>query len=78
MTVSAYVFVNCHTEALDVIRDVAAIPEVRQAHALFGPLDAIVFVEARDLDAMGDIVDQIMLLPGVQSTDTRLTRRKGR
>jgi DNA-binding Lrp family transcriptional regulator len=74
MTISAYVLISCRSEALEVVREVRGIPAVKQAHALFGPLDAIAFVEADDLDALGRVVDRIMALPGVQTTDTRLTR----
>ncbi len=74
MTIAAYVFINCRSEALDVIAAVQAIPAVEQVHALFGPLDAIAYIAANDLDTLGQVVDQIVAIPGVQSTDTRLTR----
>ncbi len=74
MTIAAYVFINCSTEALDAVRAVQAFPAVKQVHALFGPLDAIAYIVANDLDGLGQVVDQIMAIPGVQSTDTRLTR----
>jgi len=74
VAISAYVFISCHTEALDVVRAVETIPSVKRVQALFGPLDAIAFVEAEDLDSLGHVIDQIIATPGVQSTDTRLTR----
>ena len=71
---AAYIFVQFGSAEdpdgiLSAIREIA---EVKQAHALLGPLDIIAFVEVEDVEALGDTVMAIRAVDGVTSSDIRL------
>jgi hypothetical protein len=70
---TAYVFAEFaggdFGETMSAIR---AMEGVKQAHLMMGPTDIIAFVEAADLDALGEIVVAIRAVDGVGRTDTRL------
>lgn len=76
-TISAYVLIDCggggaHITA--IVSKVAQFEGVIQAHALFGPIDAIAYVQASDLAALEKVVLKMHDTPGVKNTDTRIAR----
>ncbi len=74
MAISAYVFIECTAgTAREVSRETATIAGVKQAHATTGPYDVIAFVEAPDVNVLGDfVVTRIQGLPGVLRTQTNV------
>jgi DNA-binding Lrp family transcriptional regulator len=74
MPISAYVFVECgQGKALDVTKKLSKISGVRQCHAVTGPMDAIAFIEAADINELGKfVVDKIQATSGVLRTSTHI------
>ncbi len=74
MSVSAFVIIECDRDPSLVVPEMRHLEGVRMAHALFGPMDAIAFIEAPDLKALDEVVTMIYSVDGVTYTDTRITR----
>lgn len=74
MAISAYVIIECSVEPAVVVKEIARLEGVVQAHALFGPLEAIAYVEAPDLKALDDVIASFYSVEGVKGTDTRIAR----
>jgi hypothetical protein len=74
MGVSAFVIIECGRDPSYVVQELRGLEGVRMAHALFGPMDAIAFIEAPDLKALDEIVTMMYTVEGVSYTDTRVTR----
>jgi hypothetical protein len=74
MAVSAFVIVECGRDPVLVVEELRRLEGVKMAHALFGPMDAIAFIEAPDLKALDEIVTMMYTVDGVTYTDTRITR----
>ncbi|MCS6803982.1 MAG: Lrp/AsnC ligand binding domain-containing protein [Acidobacteriota bacterium] len=72
MPLSAYIFLETEPgKTPTVIKRVARIPGVRQAHVVTGPYDIIVFVEANDTSELVNmIVKKIQGISGVTRTLT--------
>jgi DNA-binding Lrp family transcriptional regulator len=73
MKVWAYVFITTSTPRL-VVQAIRKIDGVAQADALFGTPDAIAIVEGEDIATMDTVIDRIVEVPGVHSTDTKVAR----
>lgn len=71
----AYVFITTTNpgprKAVQAIRQ---IPGVVKADALFGTPDVIAIVEGSDLQEMDAVIDQIVELPEVLGTETKVAR----
>ena len=74
MAVSAFVTVECDRDPSLVVAELRRLEGVKMAHALFGPMDAIAFIEAPDLKALDEVVTSLYTVQGVTYTDTRITR----
>jgi DNA-binding Lrp family transcriptional regulator len=74
MPVSAFVIIECDRDPSYVVQELRELEGVKMAHALFGPMDAIVFIEASDLKALDEIVTMLYSVEGVTYTDTRVAR----
>ncbi len=74
MAVSAFVIIECSRDPSYVVQELRQLEGVKMAHALFGPMDAIAFIEAADLKALDEIVTMMYTVDGVTYTDTRITR----
>ena len=74
MTISAYIFVECAAGmAKDVAGKMAELEGVKSCHAITGPFDVIVLVEASDVHALGDFsVSGVQAIPGVIRTETNV------
>lgn len=57
------------TELLSAVREIAG---AKQAHAVMGPNDIVAFVEAADMEVLGETVMAMRAIDGVESNDTRL------
>jgi DNA-binding Lrp family transcriptional regulator len=68
----AFVLVNTRTgEIRDVVRQLARVEGVVEAHMTFGPYDAIAIIQASDINHLGRILSNaIQPIPGVTSTLT--------
>jgi DNA-binding Lrp family transcriptional regulator len=68
----AFVLVNIRTgEIRDVIRQLARVEGVLEAHMTFGPYDAIAIIQASDINHLGRILSNaIQPIPGVTQTLT--------
>lgn len=73
MRVEAYVFITTATPRA-VCRAVRRLPGVERADALFGSPDVIALVEGEDIAAMDAVIDAIVAIPGVTSTDSKVAR----
>jgi DNA-binding Lrp family transcriptional regulator len=74
MAVSAYVFVHCSQgKALEVSRKLSGVDGVISSHAVTGPVDVIVYIEAPDINDLGAfIVEKIQSVEGVLRTSTNI------
>jgi DNA-binding Lrp family transcriptional regulator len=74
MAVSAYVFVECSQgKALEVSRKLSGVDGVTSSHAVTGPVDVIVYIEASDINDLGTfVVEKIQWVPGVLRTSTNI------
>jgi DNA-binding Lrp family transcriptional regulator len=70
----AIVLIRIQTgEIKNAWRDLKRVRAVSKAHVTFGPYDAVVEIEARDLQEIGKIVAyEIQPIPGVRETLTCL------
>ena len=69
----AFVSVHARQKVLsDVVRRIAEIPEVIQAHGLSGQVDLLVRVVCRDAHDLFRIDEQILAIDGVERTETSL------
>ena len=68
----AYVMINVEVGAKDeVLEEVRGIPEVKEAHLIYGVYDIIVRVEAETVQGLKDIVaSKIRSIDNVRSTLT--------
>ena len=73
MKVWAYVFITTPTPRA-VVQAARKIPGVVKADALFGTPDAIAIVEGEDIASMDRAIDEIVLIKGVASTDSKVAR----
>jgi len=58
--------------ATEFMAKVRKVKGVKQAHILFGPHDGICYVEAKDLEELGEIIFTLSEFPGVGKLDTRI------
>lgn len=74
--ISAFILVNVapgFTGDIQAVHKAAhAVPGVKTVHFLLGPIDSIVHVEVKDMQALGDTIRALHAVPGVGATDTRL------
>ena len=72
MAISAYILLNLITPKLqDTLSAIRAIDEVRSCDGVTGPYDAVAFVEAEDINALGQVVTtKISAVEGVAKTLT--------
>ena len=69
--VRAYVFITARkAEERQVADAIGEFPTVKSAHVITGNIDVIAFIEATDLAALWDTVNQIQAIPGVTRTTT--------
>jgi len=70
---SAYVFIKLSSGVtVEILSAIREIDGVTQAHIVLGPVDAIAFVEVKDMEALGVTVMALQAMEGIASTDTRL------
>ena len=74
MAISAVVIIECGRDPSYVVQELRGLEGAKMAHALFGPMDAIAFIEAPDLESLDEIVTMMYTVEGVTYTDTRITR----
>jgi hypothetical protein len=74
--ISAFVFVNVapgYSGDIESAHNAAhAVPGVKTVHFLLGPIDAVLYVEVKDMQALSDTIRALHAVPGVGATDTRL------
>lgn len=70
----AFVLVNVRTGSiLEVVRNLRNVNGVTQANMTFGPYDAVVTIEAQDINHLGRLIaTKIHPIPGVLDTITCL------
>ncbi|MBN2149227.1 MAG: Lrp/AsnC ligand binding domain-containing protein [Anaerolineales bacterium] len=70
----AFVLINIRTgEVRDVVRQLAKVEGVLEAHTTFGPYDAIAIVKATDINHLSNIINiSIQPIPGITHTLTCL------
>jgi DNA-binding Lrp family transcriptional regulator len=74
MAVRAYVFIECTLgQATQVAEAMGKLPGVKMAHAVTGSFDVIAFVEAKDVNSLGEFITaRVHRLPGVVKTTTNV------
>ena len=71
--VAAYVFIQYESgDPEETLNAVRGVDGVKQAHMVLGPTDVIAFVEAANMESLGEIVLKILDIEGTGRTDTRL------
>ena len=73
MKVWAYVFITTR-QPRKVVQAIRNIPGVAKADALFGTPDAIAIVEGDNIADMDAVIDRIVEVPDVLSTDSKVAR----
>jgi DNA-binding Lrp family transcriptional regulator len=73
MKVWAYIFIATK-HPRKVVQTVRKIKGVIKADALFGTPDAIALVEGDDIESMDAVIDKIVEVPEVASTDSKVVR----
>jgi DNA-binding Lrp family transcriptional regulator len=73
MKVWAYVFITTN-QPRKVVQAVRQIPGVVKADALFGTPDAIAIVEGDDIASMDAVIDQMVEVPSILGTDSKVAR----
>jgi DNA-binding Lrp family transcriptional regulator len=73
MKVWAYIFITTPAPR-GVVQALRELPGVVRADALFGTPDVIAIVEGEDIASMDAVIDQIVLVPGVIATDSKVAR----
>jgi len=73
MNVWTYIFITTNTPK-KVVKAIRKIPGVMKADALLGTPDAIAIVEGSDIGTMDAVIDKIVEVPGIQSTDSKVAR----
>lgn len=73
MKIWAYTFITTQ-QPRKVVQSIRKIPGVVRADALFGTPDAIAIVEGDDIAAMDAVIDNIVALPEVLGTDSKVAR----
>ena len=69
--VRAYVFITSRkAEERQVADTIEEFPTVKAAHVITGNIDVVAFIEASDLAALWETVNQIHAVPGVTRTTT--------
>jgi len=69
----AYVFITTQGDARRIVEKIRAIKGVKEADAIWGPIDIIALVDVDDAKALIDLVPvKIRKILGVNSTDTRI------
>jgi DNA-binding Lrp family transcriptional regulator len=70
---TAYILMQLNaSDPRKVMKSIRAVKGVTQAHLLVGPTDCIAYVEAADLEALGNTVVALRSVKGIASTDTRI------
>jgi len=71
---NAYVLIKIQAgKSNQVLAALKKLPNVRQAHACFGPADIIAFVEAADEKSLGKFIfEKIHTVQGVIETNTHV------
>jgi Lrp/AsnC family leucine-responsive transcriptional regulator len=74
---SAFIFIQVGglasmAEMKQLHDDLHGVPGVKTVHAVAGPIDVIVFADAADQAALGNVIGGIRAVKGVASTDTRI------
>jgi DNA-binding Lrp family transcriptional regulator len=70
----AYVLITIRTgEVRQVVRQLRKVEQVKEANMTFGPYDAVVIIEADDINSLGTILaNDIQPIPGILETLTCL------
>jgi len=69
----AYIFITTK-QPRKAVQAIRKIRGVIKADALFGTPDAIAVVEGNDLESMDAVIDKIVKVPQVASTDSKVAR----
>ncbi len=73
MKVWAYIFITT-SQPKKVVQALRQIDGVVKADGLFGTPDAIAIVEGKDIASMDAVIDKIVTIPGIISTDSKVAR----
>ncbi len=73
MKVWAYVFITTK-QPRKVVQAVRQIEGVVKADGLFGSPDVIAIVEGENIASMDAVIDRIVLVPGIDGTDSKVAR----
>jgi len=70
----AYVVITARTgTALDIVKAMTTLPEVKMADACWGTHDVYAVVEVQDWKDLNSLVmDKVQRLPGVERTETHV------
>lgn len=71
----AYVLIQTEAGGGSKVRsEIGSIPGVRLAQSVTGPYDLILRVEVQDMDALGQMLSDIQLIPGLSRTLTCIVK----
>jgi DNA-binding Lrp family transcriptional regulator len=73
--VDAYVLIQIDAGAGSKVRaELASVPGVRIAHAVTGPYDLVARAQVADMDALGVLLNEVQLIPGLTRTLTCIVK----
>jgi len=73
MKIWAYIFITT-SQPKKVVQALRQVDGVVKADGLFGTPDAIAIVEGKDIASMDAVIDKIVTIPGIISTDSKVAR----
>ena len=75
MSASAYVLISIEgNKVKHVLNGLSKIKGVKSAHAVAGPYDIIAFIEAKDLESLGNtVISNVRKISGIVQTMTCVT-----
>jgi DNA-binding Lrp family transcriptional regulator len=71
----AYVLIQTDAGGSTKVRsEIGSVPGVRLAQSVTGPYDLVVRAEVEDMDALGQMLSDIQLIPGLTRTLTCIVK----
>jgi DNA-binding Lrp family transcriptional regulator len=75
----AYMLIQVDAGAGAKVRqEIASVPHVRIAHSVTGPYDLVARVQVEDMDALGALLADVQMIPGLLRTLTCIVKGMAR
>ena len=73
--ITAFVLIRARGNRVQALGEaIAELPQVGEVYSVTGPYDLIVRAEVEDMDALGQMLSDIQLIPGLNRTLTCIVK----